>query len=85
MDREFIDKEEFKKSLIHCKGLGRHSLEAVLEHLEKQPAADPVEHGFWDANHECSVCGYWNRNFYDLESNYCPRCGAKMDKEKEEE
>jgi len=40
-----IDADEFRESLIHCKGLGRHSLIAVLEHLEKQPTieAEPVK------------------------------------------
>lgn len=26
---------------------------------------------------ECSICGVWTRK----KSNYCPRCGAKMDAE----
>lgn len=47
-----------------------------------QPTIDPFTHGYWDREkgiHECSVCGYWNRNFFDLDCNYCPSCGAKMD------
>ena len=44
-----IDKDDYRESLIYCKGLGRHSLEAVLEHLEKQSTieAEPVKHGKW--------------------------------------
>ena len=52
----------------------------------KIPAADvaPVVHGRWIASHgefcACSICKYpvyvgWNQ------TNYCPNCGAKMDKE----
>lgn len=50
------------------------------------PAANvaPVVHGRWIATHDefcsCSVCKYpvyvaWGQ------TNYCPNCGAKMDKE----
>ena len=52
----------------------------------KIPAADvaPVRYGRWIASHDefcaCSICKYpvyvgWNQ------TNYCPNCGAKMDKE----
>ena len=52
------------------------------------PAADvaPVRRGRWIATHDefcsCSVCKYpvyvaWGQ------TNYCPNCGAKMDKTKE--
>ena len=55
--------------------------------IDKEPAADvaPVVHGRWIASHDefcaCSICKYpvyvgWNQ------TNYCPNCGAKMDKEK---
>ena len=54
--------------------------------IEDMPAADvaPVRHGRWIASHDefctCSICKYpvyvgWNQ------TNYCPNCGAKMDKE----
>ena len=50
------------------------------------PAADVavVQHGRWIASHDefcaCSICKYpvyvgWNQ------TNYCPNCGCKMDKE----
>lgn len=52
----------------------------------KIPAADvaTVRHGRWIASRDefcaCSICKYpvyvgWNQ------TNYCPHCGAKMDKE----
>lgn len=57
--------------------------ERFKEDIEDMPTIDPFTHGYWDREkgiHECSVCGYWNRNFFDLDCNYCPSCGAKMDK-----
>lgn len=41
-----------------------------------------VKHGYWNKSHNkrtCSVCGFFyysNNDFF----NYCPTCGAKMDK-----
>ena len=69
--------------------------DAVCYHLQNLPAADVVEvrHGRWmttDAYPHhlyCSVCyktyaknAKWV-NELDLPTNYCPNCGAKMDKE----
>ena len=53
--------------------------------IQRTPAADvaPVVHGRWIASHDefcaCSICKYpfyvgWNQ------ANYCPNCGAKMDR-----
>lgn len=60
------------------------------------PAADVVEvrHAKWDDDYKCTVCGNkalleekpdplahgLNRLFF-VDSDYCPHCGAKMDKE----
>lgn len=62
------------------------------ELIKQAPAADvaPVRHGRWikpvpgDGENYCSVCKAEHLWFYGygyLESNYCPNCGAKMDKE----
>ena len=82
-------KTELKKDLEALKELTpQHGLviKAVTVAMEKaidrEPTIDPFTHGYWDREkgiHECSVCGYWNRNFFDLDCNYCPSCGAKMD------
>ena len=60
--------------------------------IQRVPAADvvPVVHGRWVhtdlASHwygkdECSVCTYHENDRSDLSHfNYCPNCGAKMDR-----
>ena len=68
-------------------------LEAAILNI---PAADvaPVRHAKWVDNH-CTACGImpmgdemWkNRDFepplFERFMDYCPNCGAKIDKEKE--
>ena len=54
----------------------------------------PVVHGQWDGN-DCTVCKLpWNYNmmqdaddwgYFDPMPDYCPNCGAKMDKSNEPE
>lgn len=58
--------------------------------ISSLPAADvaPVRHGRWipsdytgDCCYTCSECGF-ERDAYLLDvGNYCPNCGARMDKE----
>lgn len=50
--------------------------------LADAPTIDAVRHGRWmEATREdpcyyvCSICG----KMVDIEENYCPNCGAKMD------
>ena len=68
-------------------------LPTVLDIISEQPIADvqEVRHGKWvfisgDLNYvdcKCSECNYVDKfvNDTDFFSNYCPDCGAKMDKE----
>ena len=65
----------------------------------KIPAADviPIRHGKWivkgdaqpisnDKIYGCSLCDDKNRRYYKWQlSNYCPNCGALMDKDDNEE
>ena len=56
----------------------------------EQPTADvePVRHGYWDNDMECSICGclapvsHVTGEEYAYE--YCPNCGAKMDGKEQE-
>jgi hypothetical protein len=64
-------------------------LSAVITYLSEQPTVDAVEvlHGQWvsdegDVLFHCSECETqistsWD--YDDLQWNYCPNCGAKMD------
>lgn len=74
---------------------GAQEVQWIDECIKNAPAADvqEVRHGNWIytsrspewADCECSECGYKDLFANDMECfyNYCPECGAKMDKERE--
>lgn len=55
--------------------------------VDKIPAADvaPVRHGRWIVTDviTCSECQHFTRSEFAGRWNYCPNCGARMDKEDE--
>ena len=71
----------------------RYELPELCTHeINSIPSADVVEvrHGRWIVfdpknaeSKECSMCGYLFSRLYP--SNYCPNCGARMDKEDDHE
>ena len=70
-----------KGSLLAC--LSERYAEKVIE-----GGYAPVMHGHWDDSADgitpyCSVCGQSHRCLRRT-PDYCPNCGAKMDKEREE-
>lgn len=78
-----VGKEEYNKGWNDCRS-------AFYKCITSMPAADvaPVRHGRWimfdpknAESKECSVCGYLFSRLHP--SNYCPNCGARMDKEDE--
>lgn len=85
---EYIERELAIEALSRGEGCGnvcRRAIERIL-------AADvaPVRHGRWvSVQHKLArVCSVCNRDepykFADVDAdvyNYCPHCGAKMDKE----
>ena len=83
---EYISKQIFKEKYLCCGWVPEMS----EEEFDAFPAADVVEvrHGRWIVfdpknaeSKECSMCGYLFSRLYP--SNYCPNCGARMDKEDE--
>lgn len=90
MSKEYIGREEAILAVRHAWAKG---LEPT-QYIEQIPAADvtPVVHGRWIEDHdylkcpECSVMVKWDFTFFDIgDWNYCPNCGAKMDKEETNE
>lgn len=63
--------------------------DAVYYNLQRLPAADvaPVRHGRWESNSPDDIVVYCSQCMMpqDAPSNYCPSCGALMDKEDEHE
>ena len=90
MAKEHIEREKAILAVRHAWAKG---LEPT-QYIEQIPAADvtPVVHGRWIEDHdylkcpECSVMVKWDFTFFDIgDWNYCPNCGAKMDKEETNE
>lgn len=86
---EYITKEQVFKILKRnpvgtWRGAPIYSeeIKSVMNETEALPAADVTEvrHGRWlegKSLEKCSLCG--KKGFPDW--NYCPNCGARMDKE----
>ena len=96
---EYIDREALKEEILHGKNkptiyYGAQEAEWIDECIKNAPIADvqEVRHGKWEkqqnGKEKCSDCGcgvvfqtVYGRWEYE---NYCPHCGAKMDKGCEE-
>lgn len=85
---KFSDKHNFDRDNIIAfvaEKLQQFSEIATVKNYEvrEQPAIDPVRHGKWIISSDgyypyCSECHYRpEKNM----TNYCPNCGARMDKE----
>ena len=84
---DYIERNELIKNLKYF--APEHYSDLINNLIMKQPAADvaPVRHGRWVNESfytHCSVCGnmaIYDKYGQDVESDYCPNCGAKMDGE----
>lgn len=88
--RKLIERARRESSSI-----GAGVLLANAEMLDSFPTieAEPVRHGrwvhtdkalSWHGKDECGECGYHTADRLDLSYfNFCPNCGAKMDKGEE--
>ena len=86
---DYIKREDAKKQMCECMLNGR-IYQYIMDEL---PTADvePVRHGYWEQLHDrggfpisqCTACGK-RYHLNDIGFNYCPNCGAKMDKMEEQ-
>jgi len=77
-------KDDILKSAVMIDDRGiQTGYEIAIELIKRQPTidAEPVRHGNWmvtPTHIKCSECG---ESFMLFPQNYCPNCGARMDKE----
>ena len=84
ISRDKLLSERMKSKYYHLSN-GDTAIPIIdIEHAQTEDVA-PVVHAKWiDTECEtCSVCGYVIEGDHELDFNYCPNCGAKMDKEVE--
>ena len=89
----YIDAEKFEKAIIGMAYVGNKGkivfdTDFIFNTLYQQPTADvqEVKHGKWEFNSdspECAFCSICGDGVTD-DSEYCPWCGAKMDKGEQE-
>ena len=99
IDREAFKKSVEEHYCSPCKGAGRDYngckcracwVDDMLDEVDCFRLADvaPVVHAHWDDSFDgitpyCSACGMSHRCLRRT-PDYCPNCGAKMDKERED-
>ena len=92
--KEYIERAALKRELApYEENDFSQQMDVILAIVDAQPTADVVEvrHGRWEMapcngvyDMRCSACGFCpGIRFFS--SNYCPDCGARMDKEDEHE
>ena len=87
IEREAALAYPIRKDKCDRKHANKHfifGIESVIEFVENLPAADvaPVRHGRWiPSDYTCSECGFLCDAYLLDAGNYCPACGARMDKE----
>lgn len=82
---EAIDCLEGLKIYLKTEHIDQEAIDMAIETLQ----AEPVKHGEWEKNeplpsewqYKCSKCGVPSKS---NSHNFCPNCGAKMDKEIED-
>lgn len=82
--KEYIEREAVLKKAVEVSGCFSEMVSAW--DIAHEPAADVAEvrHGRWIENTFCSCCGGFGEddkgNIIQSFYNYCPNCGARMDK-----
>lgn len=87
---EYIDRAALKRELApYEENDFSQQMDVILTIVDSLPAADVVEvrHGRWESNGPDDIVVYCSQCMMpqDAPSNYCPSCGALMDKEDEHE
>ena len=89
-EKEYIEKNHLINTIINSTALYNST---VLKLIKTEPTADvqEVRRGSWKpvyedwrkqiVGDECSACGFQYYGTSIRNYNYCPGCGAKMDKE----
>lgn len=80
-------KDTPKSKIVKLVDLSEDSINKIAEAVA-QKIVEPVKHGHWEKDSICSVCGekvikrviYRDEMVWEDEYDYCPHCGAKMDK-----
>lgn len=90
MTRRLIDADAIEYKTLYkedwLKGTGVEKQGVWKEDIDAMPTVDaePVRHGKWILG-KCNRCGehapFWSMATTYYESNYCPNCGARMDKD----
>ena len=88
--KEYIDRAALKQELApYEENDFSQQMDVILTIVDSLPAADvaPVRHGRWESNGPDDIVVYCSQCMMpqDAPSNYCPSCGALMDKEDEHE
>ena len=84
---EYIDRAALKRELApYEENDFSQQMDVILAIVDAQPAADvaPVRHGRWKNGGNglydtCLACG--KEIYLAIPMNYCPNCGARIDKE----
>ena len=82
-----VDKEAAKAELLRVMGdvqaYGayfegiRDAYQSAADRLDTLPVVEERKHGHWIDTSICSMC----KNPQEIETTYCPNCGAKMEGE----
>lgn len=92
---DLISRQAVIDAIEHANGIvywNQTLMESLVSVVKSVPTIDPVKHGKWHytttdiqglSMRVCSECGF-QYPFALQKFNYCPTCGARMDKQEEE-
>lgn len=84
---KYVDADWLKNAVTYIPWCDYRPIQRLIDEAEGADV-EPVRHGRWIPHEtddgfsngvQCTVCGEWFYKYFTY--NYCPDCGAKMDKE----